>query len=47
MLKMKLKNGDQPTKQFIGLQINLKLPRIEMYYGRELQSKMFTDTIQL
>lgn len=37
-------------KQFIGLQImmgNLKLPRIEMYYGRELSSKMFTDTVPL
>lgn len=37
-------------KQFIGLQImmgNLKLPRIEMYYGKHLQCKMFTDTIPL
>lgn len=37
-------------KQFIGLQImmgNLKLPRIEMYYGNELQCKMFDDTIPL
>lgn len=37
-------------KQFIGLQImmgNLKLPRIEMYYGQHLQCKMFTDTIPL
>lgn len=37
-------------KQFIGLQImmgNLKLPRIEMYYGDELQCKMFVDTIPL
>lgn len=37
-------------KKFIGLQImmgNLKLPRIEMYYGREMQFKMFTDSIPL
>lgn len=37
-------------KKFIGLQImmgNLKLPRIEMYYGRDLQIKMFTDSIPL
>lgn len=26
---------------------NLKLPRIEMYYGNELQCKMFVDTIPL
>lgn len=42
---------DKPEiKQFIGLQImmgNLKLPRIEMYYGKELQCKMFTETIPL
>lgn len=40
----------QEIKQFIGLQImmgNLKLPRIEMYYGKELQCKMFADTIPL
>lgn len=37
-------------KQFIGLHVmmgNLKLPRIEMYYGKELQCKMFVDTIPL
>lgn len=37
-------------KTFIGLHImmgNLKLPRIEMFYSRELQIKMFQDTIPL
>lgn len=37
-------------KKFVGLQVmmgNLKLPRIEMYYGRELQLKMFQDSIPL
>lgn len=37
-------------KQFIGLQImmgNLKLPRVEMYYGKELQCQMFKDSIPL
>lgn len=37
-------------KKFIGLQVmmgNLKLPRIEMYYGTELRIKMFTESIPL
>lgn len=37
-------------KQFVGLQImmgNLKLPRIEMYYGKDLRFKLFTDHIPL
>lgn len=42
--------GKSEIKQFIGLQImmgNLKLQRIEMYYGKHLHCKMFTDTIPL
>ncbi|XP_037048078.1 piggyBac transposable element-derived protein 3-like [Bradysia coprophila] len=37
-------------KIFIGLQImmgNLKLPRIELYYSKELDLKMFTDSIPI
>lgn len=37
-------------RKFIGLHIwmgNLKFPRIEMYYQRELQMKIFTDSIPL
>lgn len=37
-------------KQFIGLQVmmgNLKLPRIELYYSKELELKMFTESIPL
>ncbi|XP_037026607.1 piggyBac transposable element-derived protein 3-like [Bradysia coprophila] len=37
-------------KQFIGLQIymgNLKLPRIELFYSKDLDLKMFRDTIPL